>query len=251
MSGHSLVFRSAIRLLPIAILIYLLVINYPSPSLLFLSYQEQQGTDVEAEFRKSHMKHPPPLKLIDFKDIHRDDFDFSMVSGKSVMVFLHIQKTGGSAFSRHLVKDIDLDGPCNCSNHELKNDKATCGCLRPGKSGELELFSRFSTGWKCGVHADWAEWMSCRLFKEHRKRYFFMTFLRDPVMRFLSEFEHVRRQGAPWKAATLRCKGQGPTAKELPPCPEHLGVSLEEFLGCGSNLAFNRGVISQNKKERI
>ena len=206
---------------------------------------------MEAEFRKSHMKHPPPLKLIDFKDIHQDNFDFSIVSGKSIMVFLHIQKTGGSTFSKHLVKDIDLDEPCNCSNHEpTKNNITTCGCLRPGKSGELELFSRFSTGWKCGVHADWAEWMSCRLFKR-RINYFFTTFLRDPVMRFLSEFKHVSRQGAPWKAATLRCKGRGPTAQELPPCPEHMGVGLEEFMRCSSNLAFNRGVISQNKKKSI
>ena len=48
-----------------------------------------------------------------------------------------------------------------------KQDKV-CWCLRPGKSGELELFSRFSTGWKCGVHADWVEWISCRFFKEDR-----------------------------------------------------------------------------------
>ena len=76
------------------------------------------------------------------------------------------------------------------------------------------------------------------------RNYFFVTFLRDPVLRFLSEFKHVSRQGAPWRAATLKCRGRGPTAQELPPCPEHKNVSIEEFMGCKSNLAFNRGVPS-------
>ena len=125
---HILVFRSAIRLLLISILIYLLLY----PFLFLRSYQELDGTDMEAEFRKSHMKHPPPLKLIDFKDIHRDDFDFNMVSGKSVMVFLHIQKTGGSTFSKHLVKDIDLDKPCNCSKGPyIKDVRKIFGILDP------------------------------------------------------------------------------------------------------------------------
>ena len=167
LTRHILVFRSAIRLLLITILIYLLLY----PSLFFRSYQELNGTDMEAEFRKSHMKHPPPLKLIDFKDIHRDDFDFNIVSGKSVMVFLHIQKTGGTTFGKHLVQDIDLEEPCTCESvpkkkkllrkKKVKNKKnmyrIKCECLRPSDSGQTWLFSRYSTGWKCGLHPDWTE----------------------------------------------------------------------------------------------
>ena len=67
--------------------------------------------DIESEFRQSHMKHPPPLNLIDYRDIHRDDFEFD-IGGKSVMVFLHIQKTGGSTFSKHLVEDVHLQDRC-------------------------------------------------------------------------------------------------------------------------------------------
>ena len=55
------------------------------------------------------MKHPPPLPLIDYWEIHQDDFEFNQDS-RSIMVFLHIQKTGGSTFSRHLVEDVDLEG---------------------------------------------------------------------------------------------------------------------------------------------
>ena len=75
------------------------------------SYMEAPRMDIESEFRQSHMKHPPPLNLIDYRDIHRDDFEFD-IGGKSVMVFLHIQKTGGSTFSKHLVKDVDLQDRC-------------------------------------------------------------------------------------------------------------------------------------------
>lgn len=37
-----------------------------------------------------------------------------------------------------------------------------CTCLRPGPHGtETWLFSRYSTGWQCGLHADWTELTAC------------------------------------------------------------------------------------------
>lgn len=39
--------------------------------------------------------------------------DFN-IRGDDVMVFLHIQKTGGTTFGRHLVKNIQLEQPCDC-----------------------------------------------------------------------------------------------------------------------------------------
>lgn len=68
------------------------------------------------------------------------------IRGDDVMVFLHIQKTGGTTFGRHLVKNIHLERPCNCTAGQRK-----CTCHRPGKA-ESWLFSRFSTGWSCGLH---------------------------------------------------------------------------------------------------
>ncbi|XP_014861996.1 PREDICTED: heparan-sulfate 6-O-sulfotransferase 3-like [Poecilia mexicana] len=80
--------------------------------------------------------------------------DFN-IRGDDVMVFLHIQKTGGTTFGRHLVKNIQLEQPCDCMPGQRK-----CTCHRPGKA-ESWLFSRFSTGWSCGLHADWTELTSC------------------------------------------------------------------------------------------
>ncbi|KFP04297.1 Heparan-sulfate 6-O-sulfotransferase 2, partial [Calypte anna] len=44
---------------------------------------------------------------------------------------------------------------CECHAGQKK-----CTCYRPGKR-ETWLFSRFSTGWSCGLHADWTELTNC------------------------------------------------------------------------------------------
>lgn len=69
-----------------------------------------------------------------------------------------------------------------------------------------------------------------------------MTLLRDPISRFLSEFKHVQR-GATWKTSRHWCDGRLPTSKEIPRCfhgTNWRNVSLEEFMNCPHNLAFNR-----------
>ena len=75
-----------------------------------------------------------------------------------------------------------------------------------------------------------------------------MTFLRDPVSRFLSELKHVQR-GATWKEANHICKGRPPSPEELPTCyagEDWRRVGIDEFMDCDSNLAINRQVsISQ------
>ena len=38
------------------------------------------------------------------------------------------------------------------------------------------------------------------------RRYFYISFLRDPVSRYLSEWRHVAR-GATWDGAELKCGG--------------------------------------------
>ncbi len=190
------------------------------------------------------------------------------MTGNDVMVFLHIQKTGGTTFGKHLVQDVDLEKPCQCKKRKRKNRKnktrqydanqrrkfMRCDCFRPGKEGNNHpwLFSRYTLGWKCGLHADWTELTDCvdtymdGLEGGHvdQRRYFYVTFLRDPVARYLSEFKHVQR-GATWRQSRHSCGGREPTKEELPSCyppgqDDWLGVSLDEFLGCGSNLAANR-----------
>ncbi|XP_076871396.1 heparan-sulfate 6-O-sulfotransferase 3-B [Brachyhypopomus gauderio] len=178
------------------------------------------------------------------EDLERHvDFD---MKGNDVIVFLHIQKTGGTSFGRHLVRNIRLERPCDCKAGQKK-----CTCHRPGKA-ESWLFSRFSTGWSCGLHADWTELTNCVpaiMNKKQRKdsplnqrNFYYITLLRDPVSRYLSEWKHVQR-GATWKTAVHMCDGRPPTPAELPACyssADWTGVSLAEFMACPSNLASNR-----------
>ena len=72
-----------------------------------------------------------------------------------VFIFVHIQKTGGSTFGRHLVGDSNFqDATCHCAKTEKR-----CHC-KNAKSFQW-VMSRYSTGWVCGLHADWTELQVC------------------------------------------------------------------------------------------
>uniref|UniRef100_T1IVF7 Heparan-sulfate 6-O-sulfotransferase n=1 Tax=Strigamia maritima TaxID=126957 RepID=T1IVF7_STRMM len=190
-------------------------------------------------------KHDNKQTKFSFEDIETSEkkvvFD---IRRSDVIVFLHIQKTGGTSFGRHLVQDLDLEKPCDCRENRKK-----CKCTRPNSNISYWLFSRYSTGWLCGLHADWTELTNCvdstlnqREVKQIKRRYFYVTLLRDPIQRFLSEFLHVQR-GATWKQARHWCGGKEATTDELPPCFQDEtwdDVQLDEFMSCKSNLAINR-----------
>lgn len=98
-----------------------------------------------------------------------------------VLVFVHIQKTAGTSFERFLVRYLSVSRPCACNMRRKR-----CECLRPsalsmknrggddddanavlaarntttnvgGNNDGIWLFSRYSTGWACGLHADFTE----------------------------------------------------------------------------------------------
>lgn len=86
-------------------------------------------------------------------DLNRN-YNFS-IEGYDVIVFLQIQKTSSTTFGRHLVRNVDLNIPCQCYKHKGE----TCDCKN--SKNNIWLFSRLSTGWLCGVHADWTELQNC------------------------------------------------------------------------------------------
>lgn len=179
---------------------------------------------------------------LSYDDVLNENFQFDM-NAHDVMVFLHIQKTGGTSFGRHLVQDLDLQRPCTCQRKRKR-----CYCFRPNRN-ENWLFSRYSTGWKCGLHADWTELTSCvdsELDKNEgdsiKRRYFYITLLREPISRYLSEFRHVQR-GATWRNSRHWCGGRVASEQELPHCyggNSWRGVTLDQFAACPYNLAANR-----------
>ncbi|XP_047109565.1 heparan-sulfate 6-O-sulfotransferase 2 [Schistocerca piceifrons] len=205
-------------------------------------------TPIQDNLGKPLQTHSEPLssKLsnpgLSYDDVLNENFQFDM-KAHDVMVFLHIQKTGGTSFGRHLVRDLDLERPCTCQRKRKR-----CYCFRPNRK-EIWLFSRYSTGWKCGLHADWTELTSCvdsELDKNEgdkvKRRYFYITLLREPISRYLSEFRHVQR-GATWRNSRHWCGGHVATREELPLCykgDSWKGVTLDQFAACPYNLAANR-----------
>ncbi|KAM9448363.1 heparan-sulfate 6-O-sulfotransferase 3-B-like isoform 2-T2 [Salvelinus alpinus] len=208
-----------------------------------LSTQYRTNEDFYTELEDDSPPKLPSKFNFTERDLQRH-VDFN-IKGYDVIVFLHIQKTGGTTFGRHLVRNIRLEQPCDCKPGQKK-----CTCHRPGKE-ESWLFSRFSTGWSCGLHADWTELTNCvpvimdkKEAQKNKRDFYYITMLRDPVSRYLSEWKHVQR-GATWKTSLHMCDGRSPTQDELPTCysgDDWSGVTLTEFMDCSSNLANNRQV---------
>jgi len=63
--------------------------------------------------------------LVTYRAIIDNDISFNE-SGSDVMVILHIQKTGGTTFEKHIVQDLTLQQPCVCWKR-----KKRCSCARP------------------------------------------------------------------------------------------------------------------------
>lgn len=181
------------------------------------------------------------VSSFDESDLVRN-YRLNIDNDHDVLVFLHMQKTGGTTFGRHLVKDLNVTHPCVCYRRRKR-----CDCQNG--NNRKWLFSRYSTGWSCGLHADWTELNDCvdsmlnRMERKQRlRRYFYVTMLRDPIQRYLSEWKQVQRGGT-WLSTKLKCNGRQATLAEVPFCfkgENWSGVILEEFNSCRHNLALNR-----------
>uniref|UniRef100_A0A915JLA7 Heparan-sulfate 6-O-sulfotransferase n=1 Tax=Romanomermis culicivorax TaxID=13658 RepID=A0A915JLA7_ROMCU len=88
---------------------------------------------------------------LSFDQLRSGKFPPFNIDGSDVIVFLHVQKTAGTTFERYLVRQLEIPQPCQCRAGRKK-----CQCRRTDGRG-FWLFSRFSTGWSCGLHADWTE----------------------------------------------------------------------------------------------
>lgn len=174
-----------------------------------------------------------------FKESVKKDFDIN----NDVMVFLHIQKTGGTYLNDRLFKQLQIPFKCNCPKKAI-----TCKCLNP--KGNVWIYSSKFTGWPCGLHADWTQLHRCipgqidaLEGKNRQRRYFYFTQLRDPINRYLSEYFHQSVRGAHWQDALLGCGAGYSDWTDVRPCfhtETWKGVTLNDFMACQHNLANNR-----------
>ena len=103
-----------------------------------------------------YMDFKQPKNMISFQEIMEDNFSFNLSSASSgdVMVFLHMQKTGGTTFGKHLVQDIDLERPCDCHRrrNRLMRRKLKCECFTPNgrykdKNGDEDVADGEGRNW--------------------------------------------------------------------------------------------------------
>ncbi|CAF0970690.1 unnamed protein product [Adineta steineri] len=163
------------------------------------------------------------------------------------LVFIHIQKTAGSAFERSIVRRLYFQSQpsCRCPvmlrNNRTKRPsiKLRCNCLR---NNEPWLISRFSVGWICGVHADWTTYHRCLPLKMNseygfnKRKFLYATLLREPIARFISEYLHTLR-GATWLSERLSCQ-KAQQLRNQSACWRH--TNLTDFMLCPFNSAINR-----------
>ncbi|KAI6656763.1 hypothetical protein LOD99_16066 [Oopsacas minuta] len=166
-----------------------------------------------------------------------------------IIVFFHIQKTAGSFFEDKLVNNISN---YSCAGEKLYSSKKSKFVWRHYhcyKSGSVEnwIFTRRTVGWPCGVHADFITLKTCARMKLGKdKNLFFVTSLRHPVSRFLSEYLHVKR-GANWPVYEIDCSRESIVISQTQTSPKcrffskDLGnLTLQEFMNCTYNPAINR-----------
>ena len=107
----------------------------------------------------------------------------------------------------------------------------------------VEVFWHLNERFKCDIHAGYAELINC--MKKDTRRFgkiHFLTVLRNPQERYISEFEHVKR-GATWLKSIRSCLEQDIYSKTCYNKTKNWSsANITEFLRCEYNLANNRQV---------
>ena len=179
----------------------LLCLSFLFSSLAFLFFQNVLVKKVIINsFKKIYIAYDQPFDL-----------------DRNVLVFLHIQKTGGSDFDRAIVKNLQFkkgDIYVNaCEKNTTVSEPVTVStprktrfkppkfkkfqCIRNNSNYENWYFSRQTFGWVCGLHPDIDDLRSCIpnfYSKKNPERFVFFTILRDPLRRYFSLKIYLNRK---------------------------------------------------------
>jgi heparan sulfate 6-O-sulfotransferase HS6ST1 len=189
---------------------------------------------------------------------------------KDTLILFHIQKTSGSNFEKQIWNNLQIKQ----NNQVLKvcsfdARKKTYKCILNSYKQPI-YFNRYVLR-MCDIHATFAELKYCvqnvlkdrsyvktlqyqdineRTNKQQTVKFnvyafdgqiHYLTFLRNPIDRYLSEYLHVKR-GATWRQANRICNSQDIYANNC-----YKGAmnwksitSLDEFINCDYNQANNR-----------
>ena len=119
---------------------------------------------------------------------------------KNALAFMHIQKTSGKEFDKKFIADLMVryDGKWEraCHKHFEVGGHNGYDCNLGGKTDWY--LSRATNGWPCEIHANYAQIKNC--YPRVAPKYdsddiIVFTMLRNPITRYLSEWNHIARVG--------------------------------------------------------
>ena len=191
------------------------------------------------------------------------NYSIPFLKRQDLMIFLHIEKTGGSEFESNLVKYLQFYDKKkaiwrnSCKYFPDRYHKYICtrdGKLH-GRNKFLNnwLYCRLTFGWTCGVHADFTKFLNClknyheiNNKKLRKGNLHYITILRDPVLRYVSEWQHVTRSinkykiYSPFNTSTNFCNKEASMLECIPKKRDGKIITLHEFTLCENNIANNR-----------
>ena len=194
---------------------------------------------------------------------------------EDLMVFLHIEKVGGSKFELKLVNNLTIYYN-NTSEWKLAcNKKKENVSLLPNSTDNYEnyycprmpfknesvlnatfsnnwLVCRPTISWPCGVHPDYPKLNSCmqkaKIEGKIKGKIHYITLLREPILRYISEWRHIVRSinkygiDSPFKTSNI-CNKEVSMTECMPfelGKRENKTISLEEYILCNNNIGTNR-----------
>lgn len=120
------------------------------------------------------------------------DYDQPFDPDRNVLVFLHIQKTGGTEFDRNIVKNLQYKKGDIYVN-ACEKDK----CIRNYNSKEQWYIGGQTFNWECGVHPTIGDLRSCvpNLYSnKNPDNFVYFTVLREPFSRYFSLKIYLNRK---------------------------------------------------------
>ena len=115
--------------------------------------QEFLHPDSKAAFNRYFRPSSRPKQPVHV-DLKQEPQNFDL--NNDVIVYIQIQKIGDTIFNDHLMTNLDKGFACNCTDSAVMNP---CHCKN--KKGNIWLFSWFTVGWPCELHADWTMLHDC------------------------------------------------------------------------------------------
>lgn len=174
-----------------------------------------------------------------YKKFNSYDKKIGFTHATDVLVFIHIQKTSGtyweSQVHNHLYVKI--------------NSKWTKACKKGVRHYEcIKNYKNLSIYWDhfspndCDMHSGIAEMKRCLFNNTYKfKEIHFITWIREPVQRYISEFEFVKN-GAVWNNWKPYCSNIDFNKNKCFTTVIWENLTWNEFLSCPFNTAHNRMV---------